>query len=271
MADQNNAPEQTELEGILEPGAPEAPPELVGGQPQVPLPPERERVTPSEERLNKALSTIEGLQREIADLKGRPPQVVYQGEPRREAVPEMIEVLPGRRIPKDPEQRAIKLRAEDLLAMGWNEDPARALNALANAFFHHIAEVVPAITLAHLEDTNRTRHAGASRQDTFFRDYPDLKEFSDLANIVEQQTMQEIPMQGMSQSEWNREVGTRVRQRIAAMRGISLEQYTASHTARSGGSGGRSRAVTAPPARGARVAPTNDQQREMDDLIDGRL
>lgn len=260
-----------DIEGILEPTSPETAPELVDGQPQTPAPEAREPRAPQEDdRLTRALQTIEGLQREVADLRGRPPQIVQDRS--RDFAPqmEMIEVLPGRSIPKDPSQRAIKLRAEDLVRMGWNEDPAQALNALANAFFHQMAEVIPAITFQQLEDAGRTRSQGMSRQDSFFKDYPDLKDFPDLANIVEQQAMQELPIQSMSQNEWNREVGSRVRQRIASMRGISLDQYTSSLAGRSGAAP-RPRAVTSPPARGGRQAPSNDQQREIDDLLEGRL
>lgn len=272
---------QLDIEGFLEPSVSETPPELVGGQPVSQLPPEPRGPRASspppagggEDQLSKALKTIETLSREVENLKGRQPQVVYQDRgPARDNLPEMVEVMPGRYIPKDPGQRAIKLRAEDLVRAGWNEDPAAALNVLANAFYHQIAEVIPALTLNHLEERGRFARAGENRQATFFNEYSDLREFPDLANIVEQQAMAELPMQGMSQGEWNREVGTRVRQRIAAMRGISLEQYMASLSTRPNGATPRPRAVTGPPSGGTRpTRPANDQQREMDDLIEGRL
>jgi len=186
-------------------------------------------------------------------------------------MPEMVEIMPGRYIPKDPSQRAIKLRPEDLVRMGWNDDPAAALNALANAFFHHIAEVVPQMTMSQLQEQGRAYNAGQTRKEAFFGDFPDLKEFGDLADVVERQAMQELPIQNMTQGDWNREVGNRVRSRIAAMRGISMEQYTASLGSRPGGAP-RPRAVTAPPSGGGRRAPAaGDQQREMDDLLEGRL
>src|SRR5262245_25098454 len=266
---------QLELESLIEPQDPrEGAPELVDGQPQAPaLEAPAPRGETDSERLSKALQTIEGLTKQVHDLQGRQPQVVYQDRPAsgREALPEMIEVLPGRMIPKDPTQRAIKLGAQDLIRMGWNEDPAGALNALANAFFHHIAEVVPTITLHQLDQQGRVYNAGQNRQNAFYTEFPDLRDFSDLAQIVENQAMQELPMGNMTQGDWNREVGTRGRQRIAPMRGVSLEQYTASLGGLPNGAAPRRRAVTAPPARGARQAPANDQQREIDDLLEGRL
>jgi hypothetical protein len=272
MADEQ-APEQTEqqqLDSILEPAVPEGPPELVGGQPAAPPPPEPRE----DERLTKALDMIASLQKEVADFKGQPArrEVVYQQPPQPgEAPMEMIEVLPGRKIPKDLDRRAIKLRPDDLIRMGWNEDPAMAINTLANAFFHHIAEVVPAITLAYIQEQNNVSTAGQNRQQGFYTDFPDLKDFGDLANLVEQQALNEVDIRGMSQRDWNREVGNRVRQRIAAMRGITVDQYNATVGARPSAPS-RSRAVTAPPARGGRVAPAGgDQQREMDDLIEGRI
>ena len=274
-----SAPSQEELDSFLDPQVPEGPPELVGGQPVSPLPPEPGRPSgappapeaPVDDRLTKALQTIESLQREVADMRGRPP-VVYEPRPAaREVAPEMIEVLPGRRIPKDPDLRPIKLRGEDLIRMGWNEDPAAALNALGNALLMHIADVIPQLTLSQLEETGRTYNAGVNRRDAFFNEFSDLKEFGDLADIVERQTMNEVPIQGMTQADWNREVGSRVRSRIAAMRGISMDQYMASLGGRPGGAP-RPRAVTAPPSGGGRrSAPANDQQREIDDLIQDRL
>lgn len=260
------------LEAILEPSAPEAPPELLGGQPQTPAPEGPGRGRGDEDRLSKALETIAGLQREIADIKGQPrQQVVYQQPPPSGEMPmEMMEVFPGRVIPKDPDKRAIKLKSEDLLRMGWNEDPAMAINTLANAFFHHIAEVVPAITMAYLGEQNTRAVSARTREETFYGEFPDLKDFSDLAQIVEQQALAEGRIQGMSQQEWNREVGGRVRSRIAAMRGVSVDQYTASVGAPRSGAP-RSRAVTAPPARSGQRAPANDQQKEMDDLLEGRI
>jgi hypothetical protein len=270
MADNERQPAtDQDIEGIL---APELPPELEGGQPTAPSAPEpKPPQEPVDERLNKALSTIEALQREVVDLRRRPAQVVqqvpYTGEPRLE----MEEVFPGRSIPKDPSQRHIRIQPEDLIRLGWNDDPARAINTLANAFFHHIVDVIPALTMAYQQESERSRSVGAQRQQSFYQEFPDLRDFSDLAQIVEQQALNEGRIQGLSQAEWNREIGGRVRQRIAAMRGISVDQYQAT-VGQSGTSAPRSRAVTAPPARGSRAATAgNDQQREMEDLIEGRL
>ena len=271
---------QADLDAFLEPQAPEEIPPLVGGQPVSPDPGATEPRTTArptspveDDRLTKALQTIEGLQRTVADLQGRPVrEVVVDRSPTRDTMPEMLEVFPGRFIPKDPNSRAIKLRGEDLVRMGWNEDPAAALNALGNALLMHIAEVIPQLTIGQLEEHGRAYSAGQGRKDAFFNEFADLREFGDLADIVERQTMQEVPIQGMSQGEWNREVGGRVRQRIAAMRGISMDQYMASLGARPNGAAARPRAVTGPTAGGsARRAPVNDQQREMDDLLEGRL
>ena len=131
---------------------------------------------------------------------------------------------------------AAKMQANGLYsqcmdAAGWSKPDKRASELAAT----ENTPVTPS-TPSFADDNTRCRAeaAKAKRQEDFFREFPDLREFADLANVVEQQTMQGLSIQGMSQVEWNKEVGTRVRQRIASTRGISLEQYAASLASRDG-------------------------------------
>jgi hypothetical protein len=241
---------------------------------QVPGPPPRE-VAPepqADDRLAAALRAVDEQGRRIQELEGRLAQPVPR-EPyaqRAEAQIEFEEVLPGRRIPKDPQQRPIKIDTNDLLRLGWNEDPAKAINALANAFFGFIIDAVPQYTMNQYDQRVGMAQQAWQRKLYFWQEYPDLQEHETFVSMLEAEAQRAgfLTPAGKTQEVYNREVAGLARQRIAAMRGISVDQYLTSvpRGQNSAPAPQRSRAVTASGGRGAPRHQPQGQDRYLDDL-----
>jgi hypothetical protein len=251
---------------------------------QVPAPPtDREAGTvaeprearPEGDRLAAALRAVEEQQRRIQDLEGRIASLPQRYEaPARDARPEaqveFEEVLPGRRIPKDPQQRPIKIDTNDLLRLGWNEDPAKAINALANAFFGFIVDAIPQYTMQQYDARIGIAQQAWQRKQYFWSEYPDLTEHETFVSMLEQEAQRAgyLTPNGKTQEVYNREVAGLARQRIAAMRGITVDQYMASVPRGQSPAPPpqRSRAVTASGGRGAPRQQPSGPDRYLDDL-----
>lgn len=270
IADMVGVPEQ-------EPEVKETPPE-----PAKPAPAESHEPTPPGEpveanRLTAALKTIESLTSKISELETRfstaPPRAEREA-PRPEPSIEFEEVL-GRRIPRDPSRRPIKLKADDLLRLGWNDDPAKALEAAANAFFDFILEAIPQYTTQTWDQRSQAERARAEKVNYFWNEHQDLKGLEPFVQTVEQMSLQDgtlNPQAFRSHTEYASALGRRVREKVAAMRGQSLDQYLASVSAKGATRQPASRAVTTgggSPARTPKPTP-GDQQKEIDDLVDNR-
>lgn len=224
------------------------------------------------DRLAAALQTIEDLKKRHEDLERRlthDPYDTRRQPDRAEPQVEMIEVLPGLRLPKDVQQRPIKITEDDLLKLGWNDNPGMAMNNLANLLYGFILETVPEIVQRRLSADTAATRTQESRREGFFTEFSDLKGFEDLVHMTETRANSEgVLPRDFTQTDYNQTIARRTRERIAAMRGIPVEQYLSSIQGSRGDRGGATpRSVTSSgaPARGARRA-ASDVQRELDEL-----
>lgn len=238
--------------------------------PQVQTPPQ-----PSDtDRLTQALATIDELRRNQVALEQRLTSVAPRTPERVEPSIEYEEVI-GRRIPKDRSKRTIKVTSEDLLRLGWNEDPAATIERLANAFFDFVADVIPQQTQAAWQQRTETERLSRERLNLFWDDHPDLKGMDAFVGTVELGSLNDgsLSPQGLTQKQYNERLGLKVREKVAAMRGLSMDQYlVAVRPTPSGGAAPASRAVTTSGGGGQtrKTGALDPQRKEMDDLIDNR-
>lgn len=219
----------------------------------------------SDDRLTQALQTIENLQRQVSQLSEV--RGADRAVDRPEPSIEYEEVLPGRRIPKDPTKRPVRLRTEDLIRLGWNDDklgPAHVLETLGNAFFGFIMDSVPAFTMNLTQAQMAAANQAAAIEHSFLSEFEDLQPHKDFVKVIETGALQSgyLSIRGKTQQQYNQELGKLVREKVASMRGISYDQYVASL----GGGRSTSRAVTTPtggtrsrrPAEGEQEKYLND-------------
>lgn len=236
------------------------------------------KVTPPaesvEERLTKALSTIENLSNEVRNLRGE--RISDTRQPVTPAPQQEFETVLGVRLPKEREKRPVRLSQEDLIKMKWNEDPTIALETLGNVLVNYVLGVVPAIVSEGVQTHLNEQTTTGDRMRRYHERFPDLVEYADLGQLVERRLRAEGIHERFRGDEYLNQVGTETRKRIAQMRGQSLEEYE---------SGLKSSAATEPPARAPRsrtVTPrtitspqltrtsqarSDAQAREMDDLM----
>jgi hypothetical protein len=229
-----------------------------------------------DDRLAAALKTIEEQNQRIQGFESRiaaAERGAYHRElppPTREPQVEYEEVFPGRQVPKDATQRPIRLTEQDLLRLGWNENPARAIETLANAFLGYIVDSIPQYTMNQYDQKVGVAQQAWHRKQYFWQQFPDLQEHETFVGMLEQQAQQAgyLTPAGKTQDVYNREVAGLARQRIASMRGLSVDQYMDSLPKASSGQAPRgpaSRAQTAGGGRGPR--PSREQgDRYLDDL-----
>lgn len=279
-------PEPNELEkALLEMDTPPVPEETdavssVGGDTApAPKPEPAKPAEPSaDDRIAAALAAIESQKQEIAALRAQIPQTSSR-EPKSADQPvpsiEFEEVL-GRRIPKDVAKRPIRVTADDLVKFGWNEDPAATIEKLANAFFDFVLESIPAVTTQGWQQRTEAEQRRAQNIKHFSDNHPDLVQFEPFIRTVEQQSWRDGSLRlqdydgspGRTQAEYNLALGKKTREAIAAMRGITYDQYVATLRAPSRGAPASSRAVTTSTGgRGGRAQPDQSElQKELDDL-----
>jgi hypothetical protein len=216
--------------------------------------------------LQKALATIANLETKVAGLESRGTTTE-----RRAAEPsvESVEVLPGVHLPKDRSKWPIKLGREDLLRLKWNEDPAEAMNVLANAFYSFVLDTIPTVSQELIAGSRRAEEAATGRVSSFFGLFPDLKGFDDLLEVVERGARKEGIATRFQGEDYSREVGKRTRTQIAKLRGITLEQYESALTAQNkGGARTTSRAVS--PSGGVRPTTprATESEKEFNDMLE---
>lgn len=173
-----------------------------------------------DQRLDSAFRTIDTLRRELEQRQPRPRQITTQDIA-------WMDTPWGIQIPKDPRMRYIQLAPEHLEAVGIDGSIAPGLNVLANAFWASIVNTIPQNTMRAMDEIQNRRSTDRERFTSFFDEYSDLKDHVELVQLIEHQARraeglhQRFPQQG----DYRREVSRRVRSKIAAMRGISLDQY----------------------------------------------
>jgi len=264
---------------------PEREPEVIVAEPEKPTPAEPVTPPPSPvtppapvtppDPLAQALASIDELKRKNLELEGRfetlrrpvePPPAV----PTREPEVETIEVL-GYRVPKESGKRAVRITAQDLVNLGWNEDPAGAIEKLANVFVAHLANVLvgPAIQGARAEDERVTT---ARRQRGWFDgEYGDLREENDLLKTVEAGVMSEAGWEKRNQKDHLDEVAKRARTHIARWRGQTYDQYVEDFTKANPSkttptpTPTRGRAVTTTSGARAPIVASSEMQKDLDD------
>lgn len=182
----------------------------------------------SDDRLSAALSTIERLERENREYSERLTGLEMRTTPARsEPQVEFVEVFPGVKLPKNKEQWPIQLTKPMIESIGIDPSITDGLNVLANAFFVHVTNAVTEGTIGTIDARNQEESTLRSARSAFEIAYPDLRSHPDLLGVVERNMINRGIGRGMRASQYAAELAMRTRQRIAALRGISLEQYVA--------------------------------------------
>lgn len=240
-------------------------------EPEVSVEPRRpEKKVEEEDPLKKALSTIENLSREVETLKSRQTEIRGEVTRGREPSIEFEEVLPNVRLPKDVNQWPIRLTDKDLENLGLDPSAAKGLNVLANALYAFIMDTVPSYTTQQFVGYQNQREARTQRETAFFEDFPDLKAHRDVLELVETPEFFNSN-KGIPIKQYFDRLGTAARGKIAAIRGVSLEDYTRSVSSNVRQTGVGSRAVVSSGGgsnRSTRRAGDSNAK-EMDDMWEG--
>jgi hypothetical protein len=227
--------------------------------------------------LQKALKTIEKLSADVEELR-RPRRVETRQEP--EVTVEQEDIL-GVKLPKDRTKRPIQLTDDDLVKVGWNDNPRVALENLGNLLFVRILDAAIGQARTIAQNTMSVQRTRSSLKEKFFNDNPDLKDHADLLDMTEGRLRADgLRDRVKTGSEYLDTVAKETRTRIAAIRGVSYDDYMASIAkGATGGNGGTTtsgrvagRAVTAGAGgRGGTTSqPTGFAKDAADLLADGR-
>lgn len=213
-----------------------------------------------DDRLDQALRTIDRLTGELETRRPQPREFTAQSI-------EWMDTPWGIQIPKDPKMRFVQLDEKHLDALGIDGSIAPGLNILANAFWASIVNTVPQNTMRAMEEIQSRRNMTRERYTSFFDEYSDLKDHTELTTIIEHDARRREPgLVNLNEADYRREISRRVRSKIAGMRGISLDQYerevgtgtrTPRNNNRSLGPVSRARSVGGG-ASGRAPAPKND-------------
>lgn len=182
-----------------------------------------------EDDLSRALSTIAELQSKVEELVKRPSGVTPEAL-RAEPEIEMVEYFKGLRVAKDPTKRPIRVTDEDLIKAGWNENPANAIEVMANTFYQLIAASIPQLVENQRTARTRVEEEGHNRENRFNELFPDLKAHGELMEIVERNERKNGADRRFAgkPEEYFQQIGRAGRTRVAQLRGLSLEQYESS-------------------------------------------
>jgi hypothetical protein len=228
------------------------------------------QVEDEEDPRDKRIAELERTVRETQDLVRAP-----RGVERREPDIEFVD-YGGARLPKDKNRWPVKLNDELWKAVGIDDSARPGLETLANLLYMRVVDAANELVQRGVNQ----RMQRDTRESTFFTEYPDLKDHRDIAELVELQARNEGIAERFAKDSrgYMNEVGRRTRQRLAAIRGVTLEEYERSlgggstDTSRSRStSTTTSRAVTTSAgSRGGRGVDTRNQNRkEMDDMWNG--
>src|SRR4030095_10486338 len=184
---------------------------------------------PSDE-VTRALSTISRLEAQVRELQTQQRETWNAPTAaRREPQIEFAEVIPGLTLPKDQKLWPVQLTPDLVKAAGLDPEVAPGLNILANAFLLHINNLLTPQILNQVDMGQRSRETASASVNAFFTRFPDLRDKQDLLELVEARARDADRIhEKFVGSDYMDQLGTRTRQRLAALRGQSLEQYTAS-------------------------------------------
>lgn len=261
--------ELTEVDQFLLSLEPEKEPEVpTETKESPPAEPKREQVvkepevvaTPSDQKLDRVVDAVNKL----VETQRQP------DAPRREPEVEYEDVL-GVPLPKDPTRRPVNVTPEQLIQMGWNEDPTKALNTLLNVVLGHVIRTYVPLTVAQVRAERESESGKLSQKQAFETDYPDLAEQSEIVQLAESAMWREGDprQQFKSMDEYRKGLATNARTRIARIRGQSLEEYEKSVGKKSEPTRKESRAVsTATTSKLSRPSVSlTDQEREINELL----
>ena len=277
-------PEPTEVEQFLteletttpppvEPTPAPVEPEVVPPRESPAPPAPTEPLVQVQEELARTKLELETLRKSVVTPTTIPPTTAA---PPREPEIEMIETL-GVRIPKDPTKRAIRITADDLVKLGWNNDVAGAINVLGNVLWAYVdaAMVQPAMSQVRFNLARERERESVLGQ--FYVDHPDLKGQDDLLQMTESKIRGDEPdyhTKVKTPKEYMDRVGEAARRRIAGWRGVSLEDYVASLPKGTTTSPMRTttgRAVTTPSSARGPASAATDLQKDMADTAEGAV
>lgn len=234
--------------------------------------PRKETTEPSE-ALEKALRTINALTARVSELEG---SLRRESEGRSLArgaasEEELFEVFPGVKLPKDPSKLPLRVTDDDLIRLGWNDEkvgPGRVLSIIGSALVEQLRADFPRLAMAVNEAERTATETATSRKKAFFTAFPDLDgQPEEFLELVERHLYNKGERYRTTE-EYNQAVGNAVRERIAKMRGMTIEQYLASvgtqgktqggrttserrGTSRASTTGGGVRSTTTPPKPGS--------------------
>lgn len=237
-------------------------------------PDEAARVPEGDER-QRLLSTIENMERQHAQLRSEMETLRQQQRREAPAEPqvETVEYFPGVRLPRDQSLLPVNLTPEHLKNIGIEPSPelARGLSILGSALLIRMQSVMQPYVDERYNTLSNMRENASRGTASFFDAYPDLAGQDDFIALVEQGARERDHIHQIYRGEaYTREVAKRVRTRIAAMRGQSLQDYENALDNTQSTRRPASRATTTPTRRGGAAPPRGGEQSEIDAVIDGR-
>lgn len=215
------------VDSLVEEAEKTSTPETERAEPEIEVQGERRPTSevPTSQRhpdLEKALSTIEGLQREVSELRG-----AHRTSTPTEPTVETYEPIRGIRLPKDRNMWPIRLSKEDVQSVGLDPEVAEPLEVLGNALIVYLDRLASPTIRRTAEEVVGTRGNTERQQAAFYNAFPDLVYHQDLVELVEARArnMDRIHERIRNPQEYLQEVGRRARARIAHLRGETPEQY----------------------------------------------
>ena len=221
----------------------------------------------------RLLSTIERMEQETARLRSEIDNVKRDSRRGAEPPVEMVEYLPGIRLPKDVSQMPIQLTPDHLKAIGIEPSPelAKGLSILGSALLLRADAALRPYIDERYQTLSNMRENASRGTASFFDAYPDLAGQDDFIALIEQGARERDRIHEIYRGEaYTREVARRVRTRIAGMRGQSLQDY---ENGLEGGTSTKrpvSRATVSAPRRASGTPKATGEQSEIDAVIDGR-
>lgn len=201
------------------------------------------------ERANRALESQINAERSVSRV------IAERTAPRPQNNIEWVDTPWGIQIPKDPRQRAVQLSGEHLKLLGMDPEIAEPLNILANAFWAQIVNTIPGATLRAMDQVQDLRGRAQNRTSSFFTAYPDLVDHADFVQTVEHNARrsENLHHRHGSIDSYNEDLAMRVRSRVAAMRGQSLDDYMSGLGVENARNRNNSRVVERPVSRARSV------------------
>jgi hypothetical protein len=132
----------------------------------------------------------------------------------------------GSEIPKNPDDRPVRVTGEHMKALGIDPEFAEAFEVMGNVLWNQIVNVIPSGTLEAMKQYNQQQNVVQETTNRFFNRYSDLAEHEPLLQTIQRDARERENLHHKLQGDdYGDEIARRTRTAIARMRGISLEQY----------------------------------------------